>query len=106
MGKIQISSTLVEEQIEKLQSASGKMSSLFESIRKEINGLKPFWNSKTSEIEFSEFASLFQQFDAIEKSNSNYISFLENTVKSSYETVERKMEQSIENSTLDTEGTV
>lgn len=100
----QISTEEIENKIEQFRVIDLKMGSLFKEIEEEINSLKPYWESKTADLQYSDFSHFLTQMQNVRSLNQSYLQFLKNSVQKSYEEEEKILLNNITDESLDIKG--
>lgn len=97
----QISSEAIIEKIEEFRLIDERMESLFKEIENEISSLKPYWKSKTSDLQYSDFSQFLNQMENVRATNKSYLQFLKESVQKSYEKEEKLLLSNITGGSLD-----
>ena len=84
INNINIDTDRLTEEIEKIRNVNQNFEEIFSEIRKNTEGLKDYWKTRTSESVFTSFEQFYKSLENVVATFKKDIEFLENVVKSSY----------------------
>lgn len=95
MNKMKIDTNLLNQEVEKINKINKQLEDIFSSIKNETEGLKDYWNSKTSEEIFISFEGLYKFLESTKTKNNEIVEFLKNVILQNQD-LEDKTNSSIE----------
>ena len=90
-----IDTKALEEQLNKLKEERNRLNSMFDTIKSNINTLKDYWDSRTSESVFNNFEDMYKGYQDLVNDLNKDIIFLENILKK-YKEYEEKANKEID----------